>query len=60
MCRYEISYRDNGILKNKGFGYRDKFEKFLARLLKNPSRYSEIRTYDGDYPSWDSRCWVNY
>ncbi len=46
MWRYEVSYRDNGILKNKGFGYRDKFEKFLARIRKNPSRYTEIRTLD--------------
>ena len=51
MWRYEVSYRDNGILKNKGFGYRDKFEKFVNKLLKNPSRYTNIRTIDCTVPN---------
>lgn len=46
MWRYEVSYRDNGILKNKGFGYKDKFEKFVNKLLKNTSRFTEVRTAD--------------
>ena len=50
MHRYEISYRDNGILKNRGFGYKDKFDRFLSRLLKNPARYTEIRTLDNTVP----------
>ena len=50
MWRYEVSYRDNGIFKNKGFGYKDKFEKFVNKLLKKPSRYTNIRVLDGDIP----------
>ena len=44
------SYRDNGILKNKGFGYKDKFEKFVNKLLRNTSRYTEVRTIDCTVP----------
>lgn len=50
MYRYEVSYRDNGILKNKGFGYKDKFEKFVNKLLRNTSRYTEVRTIDATVP----------
>ena len=50
MWRYEISYRDNGILKNKGFGYKEDFDKFLSRLFKKPSRYTHIRTLDNTVP----------
>lgn len=50
MWRYEVSYRDNGILKNKGFGYNDKFNKFVAKLLANPARYTEVRTIDCTVP----------
>jgi len=46
MYRYEVSYRDNGILKNKGFGYKDQFDKFVNKLLRNTSRYTEVRTAD--------------
>lgn len=51
MWRYEVSYRDNGILKNKCFGYKDKFDKFVKRLLRNPNRYTEIRTFDATVPN---------
>ena len=50
MWRYEVSYRDNGILKNKGFGYKDKFDKFVAKLFANPTRYTEVRTIDCTVP----------
>lgn len=50
MWRYEVSYIDNGVLKGKGFGYRDQFEKFVNKLLKKPSRYTNIRVFDGDIP----------
>jgi len=50
MWRYEVSYRDNGILKNKGFGYKVRFEKFVQKLLENPSRFTEIRTIDCTVP----------
>ena len=50
MWRYEVLYRDNGIWKNKGFGYRDKFEKFVNRLMNNPARYTYIETFDATVP----------
>ena len=50
MWRYEVSYRDNGILKNKGFGYKDQFDKFVNKLLRNTSRYTEVRTIDCTVP----------
>ena len=34
MYAYEISYRENGIYKFRGFKYRDLYEKALARLNK--------------------------
>lgn len=57
MWRYEVSYRDNGILKNRGFGYRDAFEKFVGRLLKNPGRYTKVRTFDATVPGG---LWIEY
>lgn len=27
MYRYEVSYREDGILKNRGFGYKDDFDR---------------------------------
>lgn len=50
MWRYEVSYRDNGILKNKGFGYKDQFDKFVNKLLRNTSRYTKVRTADHTVP----------
>ena len=50
MWRYEVSYRDNGILKNKGFGYKDQFDKFVNKLLRNTSRYTEVITADHTVP----------
>ena len=60
MWRYEVSSRDNGILKNKGFGYRVRFEKFIAKLLNNPERFSEIRTLDNTVPPWNPNHSVDY
>lgn len=34
MYAYEISYRENGICKFKGFKYKDQFDKAIARLSK--------------------------
>lgn len=45
MWRYEVSYREDGILKGKGFGYKDKFEKFLNRLTRK-ANVTEIRIWD--------------
>ena len=32
MYAYEIQYRENGILKAKGFKYREQFDRFIARM----------------------------
>ena len=32
MTRFGIQYRENGLVKNRGFKYRDQFDKALARL----------------------------
>lgn len=50
MWRYEVSYRDNGIIKHKGFGYKEKFDRFVNKLLSNSSRFTEIRTLDCTVP----------
>lgn len=50
MWRYEVSYRDNGIIKHKGFGYKEKFDRFVNKLLSNTSRFTEIRTLDCTVP----------
>lgn len=44
MKPYEISYRENGTLKNKGFSYKADFEKFLNRISKK-TNITEIRTF---------------
>ena len=46
MYRYEVLYKENGIWKNRGFGYRDKFDKFVTRLMNNPVRYTYVETFD--------------
>ena len=60
MWRYEVSYRDYGILKNKGFGYKVRFEKFISKLLNNPERFSEIRTLDNTVPQCNPNHSINY
>ena len=49
MYRYEVTYREKGIYKGKGFKYRDQFDRFMAKALRNPNRYTEVRVivYDG-------------
>ena len=37
MYAYEISYRENGICKFKGFTNREQFVKAIARLSKKAS-----------------------
>jgi len=32
MWAYEIMWREEGILRNKGFKYRDQFDRFLRKL----------------------------
>lgn len=32
MTRYGIQYRENGLLKNRGFKYEEQYRKALARL----------------------------
>ena len=49
MYKYEVSYRENGILKIKGFTDKEKFEKFVARISKS-AKYTEIRTMDNTKP----------
>lgn len=34
MSKYEVSYRENGILKGKGFKSREQFDRFIAQLNK--------------------------
>lgn len=33
MTAYGIQYRENGLVKNRGFKYRDQFEKALVKLM---------------------------
>ena len=46
MYRYEVLYKENGIWKNRGFGYRDQFDKFVTRLMNNPVKYTYVETID--------------
>ena len=50
MWRYEVLYIDNGITKGKGFGYKDKFDRFVTKLMKNPTRYTYVKTFNADIP----------
>ena len=50
MWRYEVMYIDNGITKGKGFGYKDKFDRFVEKLMKNPGRYTYVCTFNADVP----------
>lgn len=43
MYAYEISYRENGLYKFRGYGYRDQYERALARLSKK-SNVEILRT----------------
>lgn len=46
MWKYEVLYRENGILKNRGFGYEDQFNKFLGKLSKK-ANVQIVETFDG-------------
>ena len=46
MWRYEVMYIDNGITKGKGFGYEDKFNRFVEKLMKNPARYTYVKVFN--------------
>ena len=47
MWRYEVLYREDGITKYKGFGYKDKFERFLNRMSRK-SNVTILATLNND------------
>lgn len=47
MWRYEVAYYDEtGLYRWKGFGYADKFERFLRKLKKKGLRIVNISDWD--------------
>ena len=47
MYRYEVAFiNENGVYQWKGFGYADKFEKFLKRLRKKGLEIVNISDWD--------------
>lgn len=49
MWRYEVAwFNEDGIYTWKGFGYADKFEKFLKRLHKKGLRIVDISDWDAE------------
>ena len=49
MWRYEVAYiNENGWYMCKGFGYADKFERFLMRLKKKGLKIVKISDWDGE------------
>lgn len=34
MHAYEVCWRENGLMKFRGFKYRDQFDRFIARMMK--------------------------
>lgn len=49
MWRYEVAwFNENGIYAWKGFGYADKFERFLKRLYKRGLKIVNISDWDSE------------
>ena len=49
MWRYEVAFiNKDGVYQWKGFGYSDKFEKFVARLARNGMRIVDISDWDSE------------
>lgn len=48
MWRYEVAYLDkDGLYRWKGFGYADKFDRFLTRLQKKGLKVVSLLNMDG-------------
>lgn len=49
MWKYEVAFiNENGFYQWKGFGYADKFEKYLRRLRKKGLKIMSISDWDAE------------
>ena len=49
MWKYEVAFlNENGFYQWKGFGYADKFEKYLKRLHKKGLKILSISDWDAE------------
>ena len=49
MYRYEVAFKnENGVYQWKGFGYADKFERYLKKLVKKGLQILSISDWDSE------------
>lgn len=49
MWKYEVAWTDkDGIYRWKGFGYADKFEAYIRRLVKKGMKIVSISDWDSE------------
>ena len=49
MWKFEVAYiNENGTYSWKGFGYADKFERYIKRIVKKGLKIVNISDWDGE------------